>query len=108
MAPIFPSSSVLLFEDIPVSFTRTGIWYCVSKHLPDKKDRNLRKFIKVAKVTFQGGTLQQQQKKKEKKLHVRVTQRVAHRGSIKTDSSGFSQMRISFSPFLLVNAMKRV
>ena len=36
MAAISSSSSVVLFDDIPVSLTRTGMWYCLSKHLPDK------------------------------------------------------------------------
>ena len=47
MADISSSSSVVLFDDIPVSLTRIGIWYCLSKHLPDNKknktDQHLQK-----------------------------------------------------------------
>lgn len=41
MAAISSSSSVVLFDDIPVSLTRTGMWYCLSKHLPDKNKKKM-------------------------------------------------------------------
>jgi len=52
MAAISSSSSVVLFDDIPVSLTRIGIWYCLSKHLPDKRknktDQHLHKLSKAS------------------------------------------------------------
>ena len=47
MADISSSNSVVLFDDIPVSLTRTGIWYCLSKHLPDNKKQNWSTFFAI-------------------------------------------------------------